>query len=92
MASTLLLLTIAIPWAGAVVIWLIGDEYTKSLHWIAVAFSVAAGAAALALIPYATGTPIISVDSGPVFGDFTFAPDGLGVFLAVIATVIGSWR
>jgi NADH-quinone oxidoreductase subunit L len=90
MASTLLLLTIAIPWAGAVIIWLIGDEYTKSLHWIAVAFSVAAGAAALALIPYATGTPIISVDSGPVFGVFTFAPDGLGVFLAVVATVVGS--
>jgi NADH-quinone oxidoreductase subunit L len=27
---------------------------------------------------------------GGVFGDFTFIPDGLGVFLSVIATVIGS--
>ncbi len=90
MASTLLLLTIAIPWAGAVIIWLIGDEYQKLLHGIAVAFSAAAGVAALMLIPYATGTPIISVDAGPVFGVFTFAPDGLGVFLAVVATVIGS--
>lgn len=90
MASTLLLLTIGIPWAGAVIIWLIGDEYQKLLHGIAVAFSVAAGVAALMLIPYATGTPIISVDTGPVFGVFTFAPDGLGVFLAAVATVIGS--
>lgn len=90
MASTLLLLTIAIPWAGAVIIWLIGDEYSKILHWVAVVFSVAAGVAALALIPFATGTPIISVNSGPVFGVFTFAPDGLGVFLAAVATVVGS--
>ncbi len=90
MASTLLLLTIAIPWAGAVIIWLVGDEYQKLLHGIAIAFSVAAGVATLMLIPYATGTPIISVDSGPIFGVFTFAPDGLGVFLAAVATVIGS--
>jgi len=90
MASTLLLLTIAIPWAGAVIIWLVGDEYKKLLHGIAVAFSVTAGIAALMLIPYANGTPIISVDSGPVFGVFTFAPDGLGVFLAAVATVVGS--
>lgn len=89
MASTLLLLTIAIPWAGAVIIWLIGDEYQKYLHGIAVAFSVAAGVVSVLLIPLATGTPIISVDSGPVFGIFTFAPDGLGVFLAAVATVIG---
>lgn len=90
MASTLLLLTIAIPWAGALIIWLVGDEYKKLLHGLAVAFSVAAGIAALMLIPYADGKPIISVDSGPVFGVFTFAPDGLGVFLAVVATVVGS--
>ncbi len=90
MAATLLLLTIAIPWAGALIIWLIGDEYTKLLHGVAVAFSVAAGIAALLLIPYATGAPIISVDAGPVFGVFTFAPDGLGVFLSAVATVIGS--
>ncbi len=90
MASTLLLLTIAIPWAGAVIIWLVGDEYKKLLHGISVAFSVAAGIVSLMLIPYANGTPIISVDSGPVFGVFTFAPDGLGVFLSAVATVIGS--
>ncbi|HEX7556881.1 MAG TPA: proton-conducting transporter membrane subunit, partial [Leptolinea sp.] len=90
MASTLLLLTIAIPWTGAIIIWLIGDEYQKLLHGMAVAFSVAAGVAALMLIPYANGKPIISVDAGPVFGVFTFAPDGLGVFLAAVATVIGS--
>ncbi len=90
MASTLLLLTIAIPWAGALIIWLVGDEYQKLLHGIAVAFSVAAGVVALMLFPYATGDPIISVNSGPVFGVFTFAPDGLGVFLAAVATVIGS--
>ena len=78
MASTLLLLTIAIPWAGAIIVWFIGDEFTKLLHGVAVAFSVAAGVAALLLIPYATGAPVISVDAGPVFGVFTFAPDGLG--------------
>ena len=90
MAATLLMLTIAIPWAGAIIIWLIGDEYTKLLHGVAVAFSVAAGVAALLLIPNVTGAPLISIDAGPVFGVFTFAPDGLGVFLSAVATVIGS--
>lgn len=90
MAATLLILTIAIPWAGALLVWWAGDARPKLQHGGAVLFSVAAGLAALALIPYATGEVLVNIPVGGAFGDFTFAPDGLGVFLAAVATVVGS--
>lgn len=90
MAATLLVLTIAIPWAGALLVWLAGDTRPRLQHAGAVVFSVLAGAAALALIPHATGNALITIPVGGAFGNFTFAPDGLGVFLAAVATVVGS--
>jgi NADH-quinone oxidoreductase subunit L len=90
MAVVLTLMTIALPWVGALAVWLIGDARSRLQSALAVAFSAAAGLASLALIPYATGGYEFSVfDAGEAFGRFTFAPDGLGVYLAVIATIIG---
>lgn len=90
MAEILLILTIGIPWAGALVVWLVGDQKPKLQHTLAVIFSVLAGICALLLIPNATDQVIVTIKVGGVFGNFTFVPDGLGVFLAAIATVVGS--
>lgn len=90
MAATLLLLTIAIPWVGGLVVWLAGNNHPKIKHALAVAFALLAGGAGVALIPYSSSQVVINLPVGGVFGNFTFIADGLGVFLAVVATVIGS--
>jgi NADH-quinone oxidoreductase subunit L len=89
MASTFAILTIAFPWIGALLIWFVGDKYTKVITTLAVAFSALAGVSALALIPSASDQALISFSYGSPYGIFTFVPDGLGVMLASIATVIG---
>jgi NADH-quinone oxidoreductase subunit L len=56
---------------------------------LAISFAVAGGAAALALIFFASDTVAVRWSLGGVFGDITFVPDGLGVLLAAIASIIG---
>ena len=90
MSAWFIILTIGLSWLGAVCVWLAGDNRPRAQHALAVCFSLAAGAAALALIPNTADQAVISLDAGSVFGLFTFVADGLGVFLAVVATVIGS--
>lgn len=90
MASTLIFLTILVPWAGALIVWLVGDRRPRLQHTLAVISSVLAGIAALALIPYQTEKITLSLPIGGAFGDFTFVPDGLGLLLACVATVVGS--
>jgi NADH-quinone oxidoreductase subunit L len=89
MAEILLILTILVPWVGAVVVWAVGDRNPRAQHGLAVAFSVATGLAAIALLFFANANLVLDLPVGGVFGHFTFAADGLGVFLAAIATVIG---
>lgn len=90
MASTLILLTIGLPWLGALLVWWVSDRRPRLQHTLAVAFSVAAGLASLGLIANHSSQAAISLPIGSVFGTFTFVPDGLGVFLAAVATIIGS--
>lgn len=90
MASNLILLVIGLPWFGALLVWWAGDNHPHWQHNLAIGFSVAAGIAALALLPLYSSQPGLTIPVGGVFGDFSFVPDGLGVMLAVIATVIGS--
>jgi NADH-quinone oxidoreductase subunit L len=85
----LIVLTIGLPWLGAVVVWRVGNDRPRAQNAVAVGFSVAAALAALALLPLKTESVALHIPVGGVFGDFTFAPDGLGIFLAVVATVIG---
>lgn len=85
----LILLSIGIPWIGAVLVVLANDRNPRLQHGLAVAFSVATAIVALILIPVGRQTPVVSVPVGGAFGDFTFSPDGLGVFLAAVAAVIG---
>jgi NADH-quinone oxidoreductase subunit L len=79
-----------LPWVGALGAWWAGDRRPHLRNVLAIGLSVAAGLAALALLPFTTSTVVLRLAIGGVFGDFTFIPDGLGVFLAIIATVIGS--
>lgn len=90
MAEQLILLTVGLPWLGAFLCWAAGDRHPRLQHALAVTFSVAAGIAALLLIPFGKERPLVTLPVGGAFGDFTFSPDGLGVFLAAVATIIGS--
>ncbi|MBE2201783.1 MAG: NADH-quinone oxidoreductase subunit L [Anaerolinea sp.] len=90
MATWLVWLTIGVPWLGAFVVWRLGDERSRAQHGAAAAFAVMGGVAALLLLPFVGETAVSRIPVGGIFGDFTLVADGLGVFLAVIATVIGS--
>ncbi|MBK8985717.1 MAG: NADH-quinone oxidoreductase subunit L [Chloroflexi bacterium] len=90
MSAWLIMLTIGLAWLGALVVWLVSDKRPRAQHALAVVFSAAAGLAALSLIPNTNAQAVIRLDMGGVFGVFTFVPDGLAVFLAIVATVIGS--
>ena len=90
MAQYLILLTIGLPWLGALLTWLTGNERERTQHTLAVGFSVAAGLAALGLLLHAGSGVALRIPIGGLFGDMTFVADGLGVFLAAVATVVGS--
>ncbi len=90
LAGELTVLTIALPWFGALCIWLGGNKAPRLTERAAVAFSVFAALASGALIPFATNQVVLRIPVGGVFGEFTFVPDGLGILLACIATGIGS--
>ena len=90
MLSWLLLVTIGLPWLGAACIWLVGDRHPRSLHVLATIFAVVSGLAALGMLPLASSAAAVRIPIGGILGDFTLVPDGLGVLIAVIATVVGS--
>jgi NADH-quinone oxidoreductase subunit L len=94
----LIALTIGLPWLGALVQFMLSHlgrglaDNTRNMlhHASAILFAVLAGAAALALLPSAASPTEWRIPVGGVFGDFSFNPDGLGAFLAAVATVVGS--
>ena len=88
--AILAILSIAVPWLGAVLVWLARDTRPRLQHTLAVTFALGGGVAACAMIPRATSASVLEVPLGRAFGALTFLPDGLAVFLAVVATVIGS--
>jgi NADH-quinone oxidoreductase subunit L len=88
--ETLALLSIALPWTGALVVWLAQDRRPRFQHAMAVLFALAGAVAAIAMIPLKTDVNVLDVPLGSAFGHLTFLPDGLAVFLAVVATTIGS--
>ncbi|MCX6053725.1 MAG: NADH-quinone oxidoreductase subunit L [Chloroflexi bacterium] len=90
MIPYLILGTIGLPWLGALLVWLVGDRHEKLQHSLAVGFSVASAIVSVLLLGGTSSEIVLTFPMGGVFGDFSFVADGLGVFLAVIATVIGS--
>jgi NADH-quinone oxidoreductase subunit L len=90
MSNLLMLLSIGLPWLGAIIIWLLGEKQRKTQHMLATLFSVAAGIASLFLLGFGSNQVTLRISMGRYFGDFTLIPDGLGVFLSAIATIVGS--
>lgn len=96
MSGWLVALTIGFPWLGAVIVWILDSNRKSEVQnpkWIPVAatlFALASAAASLALIPLATSEVVLRLPLGGVLGEATFTPDGLAVFLAAVATTIGS--
>ncbi len=90
MTTILIILSILIPWFGAFVILVVGENHERLKHWLAVIFSLAAAVCSVLLLGSINADTVALVDLGAPFGMLTFVPDGLGVFLSAIATVIGS--
>ena len=90
MAGILIALVILLPWAGALFVWLARNQRPKLQHTLAILFSISAAVASVILLGYASAEPAIQIPLGSAFGVLTFVPDGLGVTLTAIATVIGS--
>ena len=88
--STLALLTIGLPWLGAFLVWCARDSRAALQHALAVVFAIAGAVAAVAMIPLRLEQNVLALPLGHAFGDLTFLPDGLAVFLCVVATCIGS--
>src|SRR5512140_2351443 len=88
--GTLALLSIGLPWLGAVVVRVIDDRKPAWQHAAAVLFALAGGGVACAMIPQHAAANVLNLPLGRAFGSLTFLPDGLAVFLAVVATSIGS--
>lgn len=90
----LFILTIGAPWLGAIIVWITGDKRPRAQNILATIFGLLAAAAALLLLQQsqwrATNEVVLRLPFGPFIGDLTFVADGLGVYLAIIATVIGS--
>ena len=84
---------ILLPWIGAVVVWFTGDSHERLQHNLAVTFAVLSAAAAVTLLPLSQSWgahPVLSIPTNTTFGNFSFMVDGLGMFLAAVATVVGS--
>jgi len=94
MASTFILTAIGAPWLGALVVWLLGDRRARGQHIVAAAAALVGAGSALSLLPraiwQATTDAAVRLPFGPFVGDLTFVADGLAVYLAVIATLIGA--
>ncbi len=90
MVKILIALTICIPWLGALIVWWVGDKHEKLQHILAVVFSLLSVVAPVLLLFNASKEAVTFFSLGSYFGDATFSPTGLGVFLSVIATGIGS--
>ncbi len=102
MIPALILLTVFFPWAGALLVSAAGDSRPRLQHTLAVGFSIVSGifrsgASSLTQAvwrgsaPSWAGTdPYFAIPLGGVFGSLSFRSDGLGIYLAAIATVIGS--
>lgn len=90
MTSTLVVITIVLPWIGALVVWLVGDRHPRILHALACVFALATGIGSLMLPVYVSGEAVVRIPVGGIFGEFTLVADGLGVFLAMVAALVGS--
>jgi NADH-quinone oxidoreductase subunit L len=86
--SWLLPLTVFLPWIGAIFVTA-ASRAGRLRTAFAIAFGAADAVLSILLIPLASSGIGFTLSIGGVFGDFTLAPDGIAVFLAAVAAVIG---
>ncbi len=86
--SLLFPLAIFLPWVGALAVLAVGRDGGLRTA-LAIGFAAAEGLVSVALIPLAGSATAFSVSIGGIFGDFSLVGDGLGVFLAAVAAVVG---
>lgn len=89
MANILVLGVILLPWLGALAVWLAGDHRPRKQNLIAIGFSLLAAFSALGLILIPGENTFLRIPVGSFFGAATFRADGLGAFLALVASGIG---
>ena len=64
---------IGLPWLGALLVWWAGDGRPRLQHTLAVLFSVAAGVAAVLLIPLGSHEAAVKISVGGAFGGLAAA-------------------
>ncbi len=84
------MLCIFLPWVGTIVVWICGNDRPRLQHAVASIFAVVTGIISLLLLLNPSDAPIVRIPMDDFFGDLTLVPDGLGVILAIIASVVGS--
>lgn len=90
MITWLVCITIVLPWLGALAVWIVGDQHPRVQHTFAMIFAVSTGLISLLLPAYVSEEIVLRLPAGGIFGEFTLVADGLGVFLAMVAAVVGS--
>ncbi len=92
MASWFVILTILLPWIGAVVVWQMGlRPFTRRVvPGTAVFFALMTVATAAALLTQTGTAVLVNLPLGEQFGELTFVADGLAVTLTLIAAVVGA--
>jgi len=83
MVPWFILLIVLVPFAGALLVLV----YPRGRPWIATGCAAAAAVCALLLLPSASASPTASLHLAGV--EVSFVPDGMGLFLTLIATIIG---
>jgi NADH-quinone oxidoreductase subunit L len=90
MAVVFVSLCIVLPWIGSITVWRCGNDRPGLQHALASVFAVAAGVVSLLMLLGPTEAPVVRIPMGDFFGELTLVPDGLGIILAIIASVVGS--
>jgi NADH-quinone oxidoreductase subunit L len=90
MAGRLALSAVFVPWLGSLAVWWAGDDRPRAQHVLAVVFAMVTGAVSLMLIPLSRAEAVLNLPAGKFFGTLSFSLDGLGVFLACIAALVGA--
>ena len=75
MTAILIGFVIGIPWLGALILWRTSDENPRLQHTLAVAFSIAAGCASLALIFFSSAETAVDIPMGAFFGSLNKGRD-----------------
>ncbi len=81
---------ILLPWAGAILLWVIGDRQEQLQHRFAASLSILCALTSVLILIKASPAVYHYSDNHLLTGSLSFTADGLGAVLSCIANVIGS--